>query len=120
MKKIFIVSIFSIMVVSCNSGTATCTLDFKDLDLYPVRVKIKIPEYQITDTTIYGPGRTLLNYKIQTLDTLLNVIVFIDDYTDYVDEQSNLDRIKSLQKGEIESGQNQRNLLRKQFEILTV
>ncbi|WP_315824071.1 hypothetical protein [Paraflavitalea speifideaquila] len=85
--------------------------NFEGLDLKPVHVRIKIPPYQIMDTTKYGSGRTILNYKIKSVDSLLNVVAFIDDYNDYADEQLDIARITSLQKQEVERGLNNKKLL---------
>ena len=112
MRNITIIPILSALLTNCNSKKQVCTKsDFEELYLKPVHVNVKIPPFRITDTTKYGPGRTILNYKIKSVDSLLTIAVFIDNYDDYTDEQLNIDRIALLQKQEVESGQNDKKLL---------
>jgi hypothetical protein len=112
MKNAIIISVLSVLLTNCRTEKQKCARgDFKELDLKSVQISVKIPPYQIVDTTKYGPGRTILNYKITSLDSLLNVVVFIDDYNDYANEQLNIDGIVSLQKQEVETGQNDKKLL---------
>ena len=112
MKNITIISVFSVLLISCNSQNQKCSRrDFKNLDLLPVKISIKMPPYQIVDTTRYGRSRTILNYKIKSLDGLLDVVVFVDDYSDYADNQFDINRIALSQKQEVESGQNDKKLL---------
>ena len=81
------------------------------LRLKPVNIDIGLPAYKIVDSSRYGDGRTILNYKIMSKDSLLQAIVFIDDYKDYTTSQQNLERIAAMQKEEVESGQNTQKLI---------
>lgn len=119
MKNSITISVLSVLLINCNSKNQECVQeDFKELGLKPVHVSVKIPPYQIVDTAKYGPGRTILNYKIKSLDSLLSIVVFIDDYDDYADEQLNINRIASLQKQEVESAQNDKKLLTEEIKSI--
>lgn len=113
MKNILIVIVaITVGLVSCKFKNDFCgDRELQALELAPVNAEIKLPAYQIVDSTIYGPGRTILNYEVKSIDSLLHVFIMVDDYREYSDTQLNLHRIQALQKKEVESGKNVVQLL---------
>jgi hypothetical protein len=115
MNKIKLLIIVSALLSNCSSSRNKCVhKDFEELDLRVVRVIFKIPPYKIVDTTKYGPGTTILNYSIKSLDSKLDVVVFIDDLKEEYG-QLDISNIAKVQKHEIESGQNDKKLLKEEY-----
>ncbi len=111
---------------ACNSNAEKEQCDFKnfnDLELTPVKVKIKLPSYTITDSLIYGDGRTILNYKISSKDSLLNAVIFVDDYGKTYNRELSITQQLKTQKQEVEFGRDKIMLLKediKNFDSIKV
>src|SRR5438105_11066595 len=96
-----------LLTVSCNyKEDVICSKGFKELNLYPVNTKFNIPPYIIKDSVIYGDASKILSYKIKSIDSSFSMYVFIDNHEKDPDVSLDLDRIATVQKGEVESGQN--------------
>lgn len=108
MKNICIILLAIVVsTVSCESENDRCEdAELQVLKLDVIDAEIRLPSYRIVDSTIYGPGRTMLNYEIMSIDSLVHAFIMVDDYHDYSDGQLDLNRIQSVQKKEVESGKN--------------
>lgn len=94
----------NVLLLSCKDNGQYCRQGvFNELVIAPIHVVLKIPSYKILDSVIYGNGRTLLNYRIRTIDSSLDIIVFVDDYKDYNDKERKIESVMRLQKQEVES-----------------
>ncbi|OQP38764.1 hypothetical protein A4H97_18780 [Niastella yeongjuensis] len=101
---ISVIVIANVFILSCNDNGGYCQQGVvNDLVIEPVHTVLKIPPYRIYDSVIYYNGRTMLNYKITTIDSSLELILFVDDYKDYSDKQRDIEHIKKMQKQEVES-----------------
>jgi hypothetical protein len=98
-------SFIALLILACSPKKENCAIDtFADLSLYPVNTNLRLPPYKIVDSLKYGNGETILNYKIKAIDSTVELIAFIYDYTKKSDREFDMVHFSSVQKEEVKFG----------------
>jgi hypothetical protein len=112
MKYTIVISVFCLILSYCRYEKQQCVReDFEELRIEPVHISFMTLPFKIVDTTLYGPSRTMYTRRVQSLDSLLEIFIFVDDYHDYANDQLDINTVADFQKQEVESGNNAKRLL---------
>jgi hypothetical protein len=103
--------LITLLLLGCNSKERDCDVsEFRELNLYPVNVILKIPKYKFVDSIVYNK-ETIINYKVMTLDSSLTLIAFVDSYEKDTNSLVSINQIMIFQKEQVEAGMDSIKLL---------
>ncbi len=109
---------FSIYLLSCHSKEQHCEVStYQILNLYPVDIFLKLPKYQIIDTTRRDP-HTILNYTIQSLDSLISMNCFVISYGNDPYARFDIASLMESQRHEVEFNRNSPKLLSEKINVI--
>jgi hypothetical protein len=99
-----------ILLLSCGIKKAECQIrDFKEVNLWPVNASLKLPPFRIVDSMSFDK-KTILSYNIKSLDSLIDVVAFVESHEEYLPADLDIDQQMLFQKKEVEYGRKAQKL----------